>query len=144
VSASESVDSLTAINEQKRFSGIGPFIFNPVAALGVFLFPSFVQVGPHGHTNSHGHPHFSSVSDRVARRVVIVHGERGAGTTVRVCVTPFAETQSLPPALLRLQEPASPNGSKNFGGTVLCRRAKKWAPRDVARLPVEQCFVGGL
>jgi hypothetical protein len=36
-----------------------PLIFDSVAALGVFLFPFFVHVGPGGHTNPHGHLHFS-------------------------------------------------------------------------------------
>src|ERR1700738_865194 len=38
--------------------GNWPLLFDSVAARDVFLFPFFVQVGPGGHTNPHGHPHF--------------------------------------------------------------------------------------
>ena len=39
------------------------------AALDVLLFSFFKQVGPRGHTNSHGHPHFSTIGDQVEFRV---------------------------------------------------------------------------
>ncbi|HTS58726.1 MAG TPA: hypothetical protein VMH03_14350, partial [Terriglobales bacterium] len=46
-----------------------PLIFNSVAALDVLLFSFFKQVGPRGHTNSHCHPHFSTIGDQVEVRV---------------------------------------------------------------------------
>src|ERR1700722_6307658 len=46
-----------------------PLIFDLVTALDVLLLPFLKQVGPRGHTNSHGRPHFSTVCDRVEVRV---------------------------------------------------------------------------
>ncbi|MGA8491605.1 MAG: hypothetical protein WB711_14355 [Terriglobales bacterium] len=46
-----------------------PLIFNSVAALDVLLFSFLKQVGPRGHTNSHCHPHFSTIGDQVQVRV---------------------------------------------------------------------------
>src|ERR1700730_2991930 len=44
-------------------------IFNSVAALDVLSFSFLEQVSPRGHTNSHGHPHFSTIGDQVEVRV---------------------------------------------------------------------------
>jgi hypothetical protein len=46
-----------------------PLIFNSVAALDVLLFSFLKQVGSGGHTNPHGHPHFSLLGDQVEVRV---------------------------------------------------------------------------
>src|ERR1700730_18334558 len=52
---------------------------------------------------------------------------RGArvGTTLCVCLTPFAEIQRLPPAHSPSLERASPNGSKNGGEVALRHRGQK-------------------
>src|SRR5580698_1227452 len=39
-----------------------PLLFNSVASLDMLLLPFSKQVGPRGHTNSHGHPHFFMAS----------------------------------------------------------------------------------
>jgi hypothetical protein len=46
-----------------------PLIFNSVAALDMLLFSFLKQIGSRGHTNSHGHPHFSFTVDQVEIRV---------------------------------------------------------------------------
>jgi hypothetical protein len=46
-----------------------PPIFDSVAALDMLLLSLLKQVGPGGHTTSHGHPHFSFVGDQVEVRV---------------------------------------------------------------------------
>jgi hypothetical protein len=51
-------------------------IFDSVAALDVLLFSFLKQVGSGGHTNPHGHPHFSFLGDQVEVRVRRVE-ERG-------------------------------------------------------------------
>jgi hypothetical protein len=37
-----------------------------IAAFGVFLFSFFEKIGSGGHTNSHGHPHFSLAGNLLA------------------------------------------------------------------------------
>jgi hypothetical protein len=46
-----------------------PLIFDSVAAIDVLLFSFLKQVSSGGHTNSHGHPHFSTIGDQVGVRV---------------------------------------------------------------------------
>jgi hypothetical protein len=58
-----------AMKEQKAVHGYRPLIFDSVAALNMLLFSFFVQVGPGGHTNPHGHPHFSLIGDQDESRV---------------------------------------------------------------------------
>jgi hypothetical protein len=51
------------MNEQKPFTGIGHSSSTRVAALDMLLFSFLKQVGSGGHTNPHGHPHFSFSGD---------------------------------------------------------------------------------
>ena len=44
-------------------------IFDSVAALDGLLFSFLKQIGSGGHTNSYGHPHFSTIGDQVEVRV---------------------------------------------------------------------------
>jgi hypothetical protein len=95
-------------------------IFDTVAALDVLLFSLLKQVGSGGHTNPHGHPHFSFVGDQVEVRVRRV---KERGTNLGVFAKPFED--SLPLARFLSLERTCPNGSKICDWAVPRRRAQK-------------------
>jgi hypothetical protein len=119
---SESGIPLTAKTEHRPFTGIGPFIFNAVAALDMLLFSFLKQVGSGGHTNPHGDPHFTTIGNRWKSAS---GGSWNAGTNLGVCAKPFGDSDLLPLARFLSLAQTFPNGSKICGGVVPRHRAQK-------------------